>query len=58
MNKIKNMFIDCLYIGWFGGIISWFCGIFAPIYETDIMVSDKERDEAREHYKKQMGYKS
>jgi hypothetical protein len=58
MNKIKNMIIDCLYIGWFGGVVSWICGIFTPICETDKTVSEQERKEAREHYKKQMGYKS
>ena len=56
-NKILDKLQDSLYIGWLGEIVFWFCGIFAPIYKTDIMVSDQERDEAREHYKKQMGYK-
>jgi len=54
-NKILDKLQDSLYIGWLGGIVAWVCGIFTPIYKSDIMVSDKERDEAIEQYKKQMG---
>lgn len=50
-NKIFDKIQDSLYIGWLGGIVAWFCGLFSPICETDQTVK-----EAREKTLKERGY--